>query len=140
MSTSTITELSIWVPLPPVELSKNGRVQTLGKGGKHDLFQEYKRQAISGINRVLTSAHQPWEGPVDVTIRWHQWNRGHWPDYGAVIERCACYIDAAEIETERSTGAGLFVNDRQVRTQTVEYVKDQNEGVSITFTHDEEAE
>lgn len=135
-TTNTITELTIWLPLPPVELSKNGRAHTLGRGSRHELFQSYKMQAISGINRVLTSAHQPWSGPVSVHIRWHQWNRGHWPDHGAVIERCACYIDAAEIETARSTGAGLFINDKQVIRQDVEYIKDQNEGVSITFRHE----
>ena len=128
-----ISELSIWVPLPPVELSKNGRANVYVR---NQIFQQHKMLSRSAINRVLPSGFIAWTGPVDVHIVWHQSSQRYWPDRDNLITRCAAYMDGAE---GKDNGAGLFVNDKQVRSFKVDYEKDTNEGVSITFTHDEGA-
>ena len=120
---TSITEVSIFLPLPPVELSKNGRAHHMER---HEIFQQHKLVARSAINRVLPSGFTAWRGPVNVSIVWHQANRGHWPDRDNVIQRCAAYQDSTE-------DAGLIVNDKQIRSYAVDYVKDSHEGVSITF-------
>ena len=129
MNTSTITELTIWLPLPPMELSKNGRAHW---AERNQIFQEYKMVATAAINRVLPSGFASWRGAVDVHIIWRQHHQGHWPDRDNLITRCAAFMDAAE-------STGLIVNDRQIRSYRVDYEKSTNEGVSITFTHDEGA-
>ena len=126
---TSIMELSIWLPLPPVELSKNGRAHW---AERHEIFQSHKMVARSAINRVLPSGFTAWRGAVDVHIVWHQANRGHWPDRDNTIQRCSAFMDAAE-------DAGLIANDRQIRSFRVDYEKSTDEGVSITFTHDEGA-
>ena len=130
MSASTITQVQIWTPLPPVELSKNGRAHW---ADKHAIFQDHKMIARAAVNRVLPSGFTPWRGPVDVSIVWRQHHTGHWPDRDNTITRLAAAMDGAE-------DAGLFANDRQIRSYRLDYVKDIDEGVSITFTHDEGAE
>ena len=120
--------LQLYLPLPPMELSKNGRANPFER---NRLYQSHKMVARSAINRVLTSAHEPWTGPVTVHLVWRY--KRNAPDRDNAIERVACYVDAAE-------ECGLMLNDKQVSGYQVDYIKSDDEGVSITFTHDEEAE
>jgi Holliday junction resolvase RusA-like endonuclease len=121
-----ISELSIWVPLPPMELSKNGRAHW---AERNRIYQEHRMIARAAINRVLPSGFDSWRGPVDVHINWCQHNQGHWPDRDNTIQRCAAFMDATE-------DAGLIANDRQIRSFRVDFHKQSNEGVSLTFTHE----
>ena len=120
---TSITEVQVWLPLPPVELSKNGRSHW---AERHEIFQQHKMIAKSAINRVLPSGFTAWRGPVNVSIVWQQHHTGHWPDRDNVIQRIAAYQDATE-------DAGLIANDKQIRSYAVDYVKDTHEGVHVTF-------
>ena len=124
-STNQAWCLQLYLPLPSNDLSKNGRSHW---SVRNALYQQHKQAARAGINRLLTADHQPWTGPVTVHLVWRY--KRNAPDRDNAIERVACYVDAAE-------ECCLMLNDKHVSGYRVDYVKDSDEGVSITFTHEE---
>jgi Holliday junction resolvase RusA-like endonuclease len=76
----------------------------------------------------LPPHHEPWEGPVSVTIRWFG-RGGPIPDADNIIARCTSYTDSAQ-------HAGLYANDSQISGFTVERGYDRERPrVEIAFSH-----
>lgn len=115
-----MTEATITLPLPPRELSKNGRAPW---PVRHRLYQEW-RQTAAALWREATGYAEPrWEGPVVVVVEWRF--RGPEPDVSNVTARIDPIIDAAQ-------DAGLIANDRQVEGFLVNRVRSREPQVVVT--------
>jgi Holliday junction resolvase RusA-like endonuclease len=112
---ATHTTFTIKVPIPPYELSKNGR---LNPWQRNAVYQQYKMVARNEINRKRTAHDRTHYGAVRVHVTWYA-HRRPFPDSDNAIGRCAAYIDAAE-ET------GLIANDDQVQDVSVEFYIDRD--------------
>jgi Holliday junction resolvase RusA-like endonuclease len=128
MTSTKTRELTISVPVPPVELSKNGRAHHMER---HEIFQEHKMAARAEINRQLTARDMTHSGPVQVIATWYA-SRRPFPDRDNAISRLSPYADAAE-------DTGLIVNDAQIESYRVVYSLDAaNPRVELTFVMEAE--
>lgn len=115
-----MTEATITLPLPPRELSKNGRAPW---PVRHRLYQAW-RQTAAALWREATGYTEPrWDGPVVVVVEWRF--RGPEPDVSNVTARLDPIIDAAQ-------DAGLIRNDRQVEAFLVNRVRSREPQVVVT--------
>lgn len=123
MSSTTGRDLTISVPVPPVELSKNGRANPWDR---NRIYQEHKMLARNEVNRQLVSGTPSYTGPVQVIAIWYA-HRRPFPDRDNAIERLAAAQDAAQ-------DTGLIANDRQIESYRVIYSLDRdNPRVELTF-------
>jgi len=102
-----------------------------GHGSWHGRARAVKDHTTLGfyaIRQALSHEHEPWTGPVTVTIRWYG-RGGPLPDVDNAIARCCAYLDSAQ-------HAGLFVNDTQITDFSVERAYDrENPRCEIEFRH-----
>jgi hypothetical protein len=126
--TATRNTVCVTLPLPSNVLGKNQ-----GHGhwsGVARARQDYGMIGKTRIRMALPRNHEPWTGPVAVTIRWYG-RGGPIPDADNVIARCHPYTDSAQ-------HAGLYANDSQVSGFVVERDYDRdNPRVEIVFSCEE---
>jgi Holliday junction resolvase RusA-like endonuclease len=110
LDAATLFPIRLELPLPPRELSKNGRAHWATKA---TLYQQHKLIAtwtlIANVGRDIT----PTDALVVMGVTW-QGPKHHWPDADAVVERTACIRDALE-------AAGIIVNDKQIEQICVRF-------------------
>jgi hypothetical protein len=112
--------VSVELPLPPVELSKNARV---GRRTIAPLYAKHREDARRAVWSALNSKDfhargggiyrgETWPA-VDMVIVWK--SQARWfPDDDNAIARCAAYRDGA-------ADAGLVANDQDIRAAGVIY-------------------
>lgn len=123
----TLTDtVTITMPLPPMELSKNTRV---GWRTRSRTYRQWRGDAKHEILHALGRSRPTWEGPVFVIIRWYY--QGPRPDTGNIIARCDPILDGAQ-------DAGLLVDDGQVAGYAVERVEDRKPRLVLTFRRGED--
>ena len=122
-------DIQVDLPLPPMELGKNGRAHYHAKAR---LYREHRTWATYVIQDALTDV-EPWPGAV-MDVIW-KYRLGVHPDDDAVWQRVAAYRDGAQ-------DAQLVANDATIRTGTVtfERVPKGDEGVVLVFTRIDVAE
>lgn len=118
-----VDAVRVCLPVPPIELSKNGRVHRIVW---NRLFQQYKQVATNRLRELMDWQGYGWNCPVQVTVRWYAKTR-RFPDQDNGIARLAPYCDAAQ-------AAGLIVDDCQIRGISIEFFVDrENPRVEIVF-------
>lgn len=121
--TTTLRTITIILPVPPVELSKNGRAN---RWKRHRLFQQHKDSARLVLYGALRGERPEWAGGVTVRVDWYVAS-GRPPDIDNATERIAAYMDGAQ-------AAGLLIDDRQIVDYQFRFSSDrENPHVALTF-------
>ena len=119
-----MNSISVTLPLPSNVLGKNQ-----GHGhwfGRNRAVRDHATLGTNAIRQALPRDHEPWTGPVIVTIRWFG-RGGPLPDVDNIIARCCAYTDASQ-------HAGLLADDKQITDFVVERDYDRDEPrVELTF-------
>lgn len=123
MTTTALNSITIILPVPPVDLSKNGRA---GWRKRHRLFRQHKETARLVLYGALRGERPEWPDGVNVRVDWYAAS-GRPPDVDNATERLAAYIDGAE-------AVGLVVNDRQITGYQFRFDVDrESPHVALTF-------
>lgn len=120
--------LSVELPLPPLELSKNGRADRWKRGKLYREHRTWACRAVQGAYPTTADA-KAWDGPIAVEVRWFK-PGGPDPDRDNAIGRLAAYFDGCQ-------DARLFLNDRQIADVQLVFSFDRDRPrVELTFRHD----
>ena len=105
---SCIESYTITQPLPPRELSKNGRPNPWDRA---DLYRATRESARLAWLQATAYQRPLWDGTCFVWVNWYY--RGSAPDTDNAIARCSAIFDALQ-------DAGIIINDRQIERHVVD--------------------
>lgn len=114
--TITVDRISITLPIPPLELSKNGRADFRERA---KLYRQHRGWARLAVYNELRGERPEWPDPIEIVVLWFV-RSGPAPDVDNATERLAAYVDGM-------VDAGLIANDRQVKRYRVMFRHDANE-------------
>lgn len=123
MTTATVDRVSVTLPIPPLDLSKNGRLTWRAKAA---CYKQHREHGFYKLYNALRGERPEWSEDVEIAVLWFK-KSGPAPDVDNATERLAAYVDGA-------VDAGLIVNDRQVRRYRIMFRQDaENPRVELTF-------
>lgn len=123
MTTTGLNSITVILPIPPVELSKNGRAN---RWKRHRLFQQHKESARLVLYGALRGERPEWADGVTVRVDWVVAS-GRPPDVDNATERIAAYMDGAQ-------AAGLIADDRHIVGYQFRFDLDhESPHVALTF-------
>ena len=118
-----VNSITIILPVPPTDLSKNGRVN---RWKRHRLFQQHKESARLVIYGALRGERPEWSNGINVRVDWYIAS-GRPPDIDNATERIAAYMDGAQ-------AAGLIADDRHIAGYQFRFgVDHESPHVTLTF-------
>lgn len=118
--------LHVTLPVPPYELSKNGRVD---RWKYNRIYQQHKQVGISKIREAMPDGDECWNCPVYVHVIWYKPSRRKL-DFTNAVHRLDSYLDSSQ-------AAGLIVDDAQIRGIQIEFFVDKaNPRVEMAFQCD----
>lgn len=113
MTTTDLRAVTVTLPIPPLELSKNGRVDWRKRAR---LYRQHREWARLAVYNELRGERPEWTDDIEIIVLWFV-RSGPNPDVDNATERLAAYVDGM-------VDAGLIVNDRQVKRYAVAFRHD----------------